>query len=352
MITETQQGNSSAGIDVNFRAQASLSLHLQSYNTNTPGVAPDQWQDDGTSRVTETMSGYNVDNADGCLDDFMASLSGGFSAGFVPTLLVPADNGTDWSTAALYDTYPGDLRATVVGSGPLGCDQSTRTDAAPLALPGDYCGSEGFSGDKALVGKTVDPGKGQELSFDFTCNDVLPQGGYPSIDISVTGAAVCADTAGASSPGKAAADSGGACGHHYTVEVKAWIPFAHVVDPLAPDDLSYVYTLPTAMVGFSPNCVTIPATEELLTVVRSQMRGDGHTGFDGGFRLDELVSFDWDGQQITNFTATSGPQNVGPSFRDKSYWIGVTGTLLGQCSNTARAEDQKRQRRPASQPFP
>ena len=85
---------------------------------------------------------------------------------------------------------------------------------------------------------------------------------------------------------------------HYRVDLKAWIPQAEVVDPEQPVTLPYL----ASAVIHSP-CYTPGFPESLLlpvTTVSTRFLGDGHAGFDGSYRVQSSVEFDWDGRAIMN----------------------------------------------------
>jgi hypothetical protein len=82
--------------------------------------------------------------------------------------------------------------------------------------------------------------------------------------------------------------------HHYRIEQKAWIPHAHVSDPVG--------------------------------VLGSSYRGDAHVGYEGTWRVLNWVEFDFDGQTISKFT---GGDNYGISHRD-AWW----GTETDQATGT------------------
>lgn len=85
---------------------------------------------------------------------------------------------------------------------------------------------------------------------------------------------------------------------HYHVELKAWIPVAHVVDPLAP------YPVP-AQVYLHPLC-QFPGIFVLGgTVMFSQYRGDNHAPYPGGYRVLSAFDFDWNGHNLVNASVPS-----------------------------------------------
>jgi hypothetical protein len=95
-------------------------------------------------------------------------------------------------------------------------------------------------------------------------------------------------------------DGGNAAGvHTYKIELKAWIPHAHVVDP---ED--------------------IPGGE------KTYFRGDNHAGYDGGYRVLSVTAFDWDGSKISRFR---GAGFYGDTHRD--HYDG--GTFKGADVDTA-----------------
>jgi hypothetical protein len=88
---------------------------------------------------------------------------------------------------------------------------------------------------------------------------------------------------------------------HYKFEIKAWIPFASVPDPEeALHDI-----------GFRLNRV------ESVSDYNSQYRGDGHAGYEGGYRVFHVAEFDWDGVKISNVTFPA-VAHFGTSHRDFS----------------------------------
>lgn len=103
---------------------------------------------------------------------------------------------------------------------------------------------------------------------------------------------------------------------HFTVEVKAWIPHARVVDPeLFIDGTPYLVA--SAIEDNCPN-LSLSPLQIPVTRVKSRYRGDSHVPYPGGWRLLETFDFDWDGATIQNMAEK--PQ-VGTTHRDKVYWI-------------------------------
>lgn len=103
---------------------------------------------------------------------------------------------------------------------------------------------------------------------------------------------------------------------HFTVQVKAWIPQAAVVDPEIPFD----GTPEPIASHIEPDCagLSLSPLQAAVTRVKSRYRGDAHVPFPGGWRLLETFDFDWDGATIQN--TVEKPQ-VGTTHRDKLYWI-------------------------------
>jgi hypothetical protein len=95
---------------------------------------------------------------------------------------------------------------------------------------------------------------------------------------------------------------------HYHVELKAWIPVGHVVDPLMP------FPLP-AQLSVHPIC-RFPGIFLADTVMFAQYRGDSHIGYGQGYRVLSAADFDWNGRNITNFVIPSYP-HYGTTHLDK-----------------------------------
>jgi hypothetical protein len=125
-----------------------------------------------------------------------------------------------------------------------------------------------------------------------------------------------------SSAGGAAAPAAAKAKHHYEVELKAWIPFAHVVDPEEPARLhDWLDTLSTIGGSILDDISVLNA--KLNYEFHSYYRGDGHTGYPGGYRVLTKAAFDFDGTSITGFTHVG---TYGASHRDWNYhaWFDVT----------------------------
>lgn len=101
--------------------------------------------------------------------------------------------------------------------------------------------------------------------------------------------------------------------HRYYVELKAWIPFGHVVDPEMPFEPTS-YLLNRDLFG-EPVCHETSFFAQYLTNLISVFRGDGHTGYAGSYRVLSTATFDWDGTHITNFRQGPGP-HFGTTHRD------------------------------------
>jgi IPT/TIG domain len=84
--------------------------------------------------------------------------------------------------------------------------------------------------------------------------------------------------------------------HRYCVELKAWIPQKEVVDPEAPIDWLPWEPLiePVCENGFL-------YTIRSISAFRYRYNGNNHSPFDGGFKVDMPLEFDWDGHTISNF---------------------------------------------------
>jgi hypothetical protein len=129
--------------------------------------------------------------------------------------------------------------------------------------------------------------------------------------------------------------------HRYEIEIRAWIPFAVVVDPLQPTTRFYPDTLVPPLSTISPNCYRPTLTDVAKTNVTAVFRGDGHIGFEGSYRMAQRIEFAFDNREISNFAVTAGFPHVGTTHRDKVYYRGPTsaGDILARCSNTGTAPD-------------
>jgi hypothetical protein len=89
---------------------------------------------------------------------------------------------------------------------------------------------------------------------------------------------------------------------HYRFEIKAWIPFPQVPDPEEVlHDLAF----------------RLAHSDQRVDNYASQYRGDGHSGYEGRYRVFQIAEFDWDGVQVTNVTFPS-IAHFGTSHRDFS----------------------------------
>ncbi len=102
---------------------------------------------------------------------------------------------------------------------------------------------------------------------------------------------------------------------HYKVEVKAWIPFKHVVDPVNPLRMPLGPFLGAAGGAGAFSCYP-PFYARPATVVKSLFRGDTHDGFGGGYRVHYWIGFTWDGKKVADLRKGGG---YGPSHRDAYF---------------------------------
>ena len=93
---------------------------------------------------------------------------------------------------------------------------------------------------------------------------------------------------------------------HYRLELKAWIPFAQIVDPEQPFSGAFLDIPPFG--GVADSCFSPPFLDQFATEVVSTYHGDGHPGYAGSYRVLVAAEFDWDGHQITNW---KGPGALG-----------------------------------------
>jgi Domain of unknown function (DUF4157) len=105
----------------------------------------------------------------------------------------------------------------------------------------------------------------------------------------------------------------------YKIELKAWIPHSHVVDPEEP-------------LRASDWLDTLTCIGPLKYSYSSQYRGDSHTSYDGGYRALSSTEFDYDGKLITGF---SGAGSFGASHRDWKASASIFGKKIASGSGTA-----------------
>lgn len=123
---------------------------------------------------------------------------------------------------------------------------------------------------------------------------------------------------------------------HYRIKLKAWIPHPRVVDPVWPVELPRQQNSVDSIAspGGQPGCGLIPGP----LWQSSTFRGDNHRTFDGGYRVQVVVDFDWDGRLISNFRSNI-PNNYGTTHRDWSFLLfnGRTRTCTTQATATTAA---------------
>jgi hypothetical protein len=102
---------------------------------------------------------------------------------------------------------------------------------------------------------------------------------------------------------------------HYKVEVKAWIPFKHIVDPVNPLRMPFGPFL-GAIAGAGAISCYPPFYARPATVVKSLFRGDTHHGYGGSYRVHYWIGFDWDGKKISKFREGG---RYGASHRDAYF---------------------------------
>ncbi|MFG2949756.1 PKD domain-containing protein [Streptomyces adustus] len=116
---------------------------------------------------------------------------------------------------------------------------------------------------------------------------------------------------------------------HYRVEVRAWIPQAHVVDPYHP---TAVHLLGNTADSWSA-CGHLSGH----LVESSTFRGDNHRLFDDGsgtFRGRVWVEFDWDGTSMTHITTSSPKDAPVSTHRD---WVFTKGGKTIRCTTVKTA---------------
>jgi hypothetical protein len=121
---------------------------------------------------------------------------------------------------------------------------------------------------------------------------------------------------------------------HFHIELKAWIPQPRVVNPLAPVTEPFSTYLAKSL-PFGTNCFVPQPNLAKGTFVYSEFHGDGHLGFDGEFRADVTVDFNWDGTKIKNFQTDVNQQNFGTTTLFVTYLVPIQGTQQCQLQKTA-----------------
>lgn len=134
------------------------------------------------------------------------------------------------------------------------------------------------------------------------------------------------------------ADSNTACPetHHYTLDLKSWIPQADLVDPFLPSAVNYPLTRDNLSEVLDPNCLVPSLQDEPFTIVESTFLGDSHKDYPGSFRVHAAISFDFDGVKITNFSSGS---EGGTTVRQKTYSVEKPGSPPSVRTCTAKAPD-------------
>jgi hypothetical protein len=125
----------------------------------------------------------------------------------------------------------------------------------------------------------------------------------------------------------------------YEITMKAWIPFATVVDPVNPFGIMPATLVTTPLIiglsgGLWPTCSMPPPLLAVPEVaVSSTLQGNNHPGVDGPFKVQTIVLFDWDGRVTSNYEVV-GFASV--SQRNISYSIG-RGNKTWSCIMTKTA---------------
>ena len=165
--------------------------------------------------------------------------------------------------------------------------------------------------------------------------------GRSTCQVSVTATKAGMHTVSAAYPGDshhAASNVTGSftSGDHYEIELKAWIPQDHVLDPDIPHQVPYPvlttpFFLPAIQAPRAP-CFLFPEGLELPQIfVSSQFKGDAHAVYDGSFRVRPVADFDLENGQIKNFKVSSPADSFGLTSLDYTF---RAGGLFGihQCS--------------------
>jgi hypothetical protein len=130
----------------------------------------------------------------------------------------------------------------------------------------------------------------------------------------------------------------------YTVELRAWIPQSSAVDPVVyngcflpygcgcasnptcvenADSYAYFYGSTSGAPGYQDRCSGYDSavSQGGPTSIDGWYGGDGHVGYDGGYRVRSLLHFTWDGASIhADPPPTVG--NFGITHLWRRYWAG------------------------------
>jgi hypothetical protein len=120
--------------------------------------------------------------------------------------------------------------------------------------------------------------------------------------------------------GGAMASANGRAFADYDIEIKAWIPHASLVDPVTWVNDNYeVVTAADASSG-RPPCHTSPWWIAALPILADgTFDGDGHTSYEGSFRVRSRVTLRWNGSSIS--TLVRDATNLhNETVQRRSYW--------------------------------
>jgi hypothetical protein len=118
---------------------------------------------------------------------------------------------------------------------------------------------------------------------------------------------------------------------HYSIELKAWIPHGHIVDP--------IYPVPLPLGGSTPDsCLHASG----LGVQSSNFSGDNHAVYDGSSRAAVTLNFDWDGQTMTASSQPPAPQTVFSHRNWRYSFFGSHNPKLRTCTQAKQADNSNR----------
>jgi hypothetical protein len=100
---------------------------------------------------------------------------------------------------------------------------------------------------------------------------------------------------------------------HYIIGTKAYIPQSKVVDP---SPVGRLIDAPNTFRDPLPVPVSNGLQVDVDTNYQSHYRGDNHTGFDGSWRAQSYIEFDYNGKEITNFKSTNNKDSIAVTHRD------------------------------------
>jgi hypothetical protein len=280
-------------------------ITASSVNLTSKDTSGYTWYPTGTLMPDCTMSGTWTDSNGNSGTWQARPLSGQCGGGSTPTIT---------STTPAQGPWSGGTTVTVTGT------NFTAGDELCFFTPPPLSSLEGCSSANTIVSSTqltaVTPALSSASSAGAlylgiryqSPNDLGLQPYISAVTYTFTGGAGgCSNTA-SGIPGV----------QRYCVELKAWIPQKEAVDPEAPVD--WLPRLISVTGLLNPVCDSgFLGTIASISVLRYRYNGNDHSRFDGSFKVDMPLEFDWDGHTISNF-------HVAPMASVQGVNVGHVGT--------------------------